>query len=36
MLGWVELDRERIRDLAKFLVPGIAMVGVVLPVVLRV
>ncbi len=29
MLGWVNLDREQIWDIAKLLVPGIAIICVV-------
>ena len=36
ILGWVNVLREQIEDLAKFVVPGLVMVGVVLLVVLRV
>ena len=36
ILGWVNLLREQIQDLARFLVPGLVMVRVVLLVVLRV
>ncbi len=30
MLGWVNLDREQLRDIARFLVPGIAAATVLL------
>ena len=29
MLGWVNLDREQIWDIAKLLVPGIAIICVI-------
>ena len=30
MLGWVNLDREQLRDMARILVPGIAAAAVLL------
>ena len=28
MLGWVNLDREQIQDIAKLLIPGILIIGI--------
>ena len=30
MLGWVNLDREQIREFARILMPGIAVLGIML------
>ncbi len=30
MFGWVQLDREQVRDIARILVPGIVVLGFVL------
>jgi len=29
MLGWVNLDREQLRDMAKLLIPGVAIIGTI-------
>jgi hypothetical protein len=31
MLGWVDLDREQLRDITRILIPGIAAAALLLP-----